>query len=109
MTVQELAERITELVSEARQPLPERTHPLTEHDLVNLWHGDDHSTGYHHPFLVFEVLRKRKFGSVDLLRAFFYPRLAAHEVPNAPNEIIVACYENWERRRAAQARAEARK
>ena len=109
VTVQELAERVAEIMQDAAKPLPERTHPINEHDLVNLWHGDEHSTGYHHPLLVFEVLRKRKFADVNLLRAFFYPRHAASEVPEQANEVLVACYENWERRRAARARAEAKK
>ena len=98
---------VDELLTEARAPLPERSHPLKAQDLVDLWHGDEHSFGYHHPLLVFRVLELQRYSNVDLLRALFYPRLADHEVPTDANETIVACYETWERRRAAKAKQEA--
>jgi hypothetical protein len=97
MTVQQVAELVEAAILEARTPAPEREFPLKAIELKDLWHGDDHCMGYHHPLLVFKVLEIRKFSSVDLLRSFFYPSLAASEVPSDANEILVAVYENWER------------
>lgn len=106
MTVQQVDEQVAEFLTAARAPLPERDRPVEADDLIGLWHGDEHSTGYHHPFLVFAVLRKRKFANLDLLRSRFYPSLAATEVPEDALKVLRDCFEVWERRRQANVKAD---
>jgi hypothetical protein len=103
MTVQELAEKITELVTEARKPLPERSHPLTAEDFVKLWHGDEHSMGYAHVFLAHEVMRLNKYSSLDFLRAKFYPCKAEDEIPPEARKTLEAAFGFYDKRRQAEA------
>lgn len=104
MTVQQVAEQVAELLSDARAPLPDRERPLDADDLIGLWHGDEHSTGYHHGQIVFAVLRKRRFANIDLLRSRFYPSRSAAEVPDEDMRLLQDCFDVWEKARAAQAR-----
>jgi hypothetical protein len=103
MNVQQLAEKITELVTEARKPLPERTHPLTAEDYVDLWHGDSHSMGYAHVFLALEVMRLNKYSEMDYLRAKFYPAKAAHEISPEALKTLEVAYDYFDKRRKAEA------
>jgi hypothetical protein len=109
VTVQELAERIHELVAESRAPLPERSHPLTAEDYVELWHGDQDEdgnelvSGYRHVFLALEVMRLNKYSTVDLLRAKFYPRFATEEIPPEALKTLEVAFEYFDKRRKAEA------
>jgi hypothetical protein len=102
MTVQELADKITELVVEAREPLPERSHPLTADDFVALWRGDEHSQGYANILLAHEVMKRRKYASVDLLRTALYPTLGSDEIPAEGLRILTAAFEFYDKRRQAE-------
>jgi hypothetical protein len=103
MTVQELAEKITELVTEARKPLPERSHPLAAQDFIDLWRGDKDCEGYASVLLAHELLKRRKYADVGLLYSAFYPGLASTEIPETGKAILDKAYEFFDKRRQAEA------
>jgi hypothetical protein len=103
MTVQELADRIAELVIEAREPLPERARPLGAQDFVDLWRGDRDCEGYAHVLLAHEVLKRRKYADVGLLYSAFYPGLASTEIPETGKLVLDKAFEYFDTRRKAEA------
>jgi hypothetical protein len=103
MTVQELADRIAELVIEAREPLPERVRPLGAQDFVDLWRGDRDCEGYAHVLLAHEVLKRRKYADVGLLYSAFYPGLASTEIPETGKLVLDKAFEYFDTRRKAEA------
>jgi hypothetical protein len=102
MTVQELAEMVESAISEAREPVPERSHPLSAQDFIGLWRGDEDSQGYASVVLAYEVMKRRKYATVDLLRTALYPSLSTDEIPPAGLKLLTAAFEHYDKLRQAE-------
>lgn len=83
-------------LEEARAPLAPRVDSLTVTDLLDLWHGDGLSTGYHHPYLILGVCRLCKPPSLRLLcTEYLFPALEYEQVPPRTLSRVLLGYRLW--------------
>ena len=96
-------EVIRSLVEEARAPVLPRVDSLTVTDLLDLWHGDTDSMGYHHPYIAKAVCRIVKPPSLELLFSeYLYPDRSQAQVPFRAQGLVAAGYRLWRREVEAQ-------
>ena len=91
-------EVIRSLVEESQEPVLPRPDSLTVTDLLDLWHGDQDSYGYAHPYIAKAVCRIVKPPSLELLFSeWLYPNLVQAEVPYRAQRLVAAGYRLWRR------------
>lgn len=64
-------------------------------DLVALFNGDKYSYAYYHPFLIREVCRIRRPGSLENLRTIIYGHVPADRIDPDGYEVMERGYEMW--------------
>ena len=63
--------------------------------LLSLWHGDSHSTGYHHAELVVKACDLEQPSTDIQACALFYPGVHVDEVDEADRRIIGDGFRLW--------------
>ena len=102
MTVQDLTTLVEDALTAARAPEPVRQDSLTVDDLVDLWHADELSEGFPHPFLARAVCRIMRPAPerFDLLCQRFYPDASQESgVPFRALEKLRLGFNDWHRER----------
>ena len=102
MTVQDLTAFVEDALTDARAPEPMRSDPFTVQDLVDLWHADDLSEGFQHPFLARAVCRIMRPAPerFDLLCKRFYPDASQESgVPFRALQKLRLGFDVWQRER----------
>ena len=101
MTVQDLTTFVEDAIEAARAPDPEYD-PFTVQDLVDLWHADELSEGFPHPFLARAVCRIMRPAPerFDLLCQRFYPDASQESgVPFRALQKLRLGFDGWQRER----------
>jgi hypothetical protein len=75
--------------------MPQATAPPTK-ELIPLYLGDRDSYGYYSPRIVFEVCRRMKPSSLDLLRQRFYGQTAVDDIDPEGYETLERGFEIWQ-------------
>jgi hypothetical protein len=96
MTVQEAAQLVEDAMQEARAPIAARPDSLTVQDLLDLWHGDEHSYGYPHPALARAVCRIVKPPTLALLcTEWLWPDVEPAHMPLRQQKLAAVGFKAW--------------
>jgi hypothetical protein len=102
VTVQEVAELVEAAVQDARTPVLPRADSLTVQDLLDLWHGDEHSHGYAHPLIARAICRIVKPRDIEILcTKWIYPELPYNRVPPRGLKLVALGWHLFDKERRA--------